>query len=591
MRNTPNLASICLLGLIFLLPACGEKDVAPTKAPDPVVHTPVVPSNELHIETPRPKLRIPQQIELLSESLTNAFGTFGDKVFIRDWAGVGSFLHEDFEGHDAFDLPALATAPLALGAQVRTRDLSVAPLVGREVFLESFERRIAAWRRLEESVWKVRGAEFEHSKKPTWGRVEWASHMVGSTVGGDRELIELAGVARMERKQGSGWVIAQLEVHEAVDTSGGDLLFEDVTRAAGVHFKGLRYGKPGNDSDGWNGLASADVNGDGLWDVFVPSSTRSFLYLGQQGGGFREAAKEAGLQAIMGGTGVLFFDFENDGDQDLLVGHVGWGERSLDSAGGQSLRAYRNDGTGKFQEATEHMGLDDIRCAAFGLTALDADGDGFVDVYVSAYGRMGFTRNDSWNEATNGEADLLLRNASGAEFLDVTKESGLEERGWTYGAVAADFDSDGDQDLYAVTTFGSNHLWINRGDGVFDDKAQEQGVDLRGNSMGVSVGDPNEDGMLDLFLTCPSSNTGRRILKRFDEEERTLVWSDLARMAGGNLLLQGDGKGAFEAIEGAGGAGGAGWAWGQVMADFDLDGHQDIYCVNGFVTGDIPRDT
>ncbi len=579
------------LGLFGVISGCRDSEPVVMDVPAPVEQPPVDVSNELHIEAPLPKLRIPQQIELLSESVTNAFNAFGDKVFIRDWAGLEGFLHADFQGHDVFDLPDLSEEPLALGARIHTGDVSGARLVGRTAFLQSFELRIGAWRRLEESVWKVRGAEFEHARQPSWGRVEWASHMVGLTADGGRELLEFAGLARVERGETGGWVITQLDVHEAVGTRGGRLLFEDVTRAAGVHFKGLRYGKPGNDSDGWNGLASADVNGDGIWDVFVPSSTRSFLYLGQEGGGFREVAAESGLGSIHAGTGALFFDFENDGDQDLLVAHVGWETGGVSEVGGQSLRAYRNAGDGLFQEATEALGLDEIRCAAFGLTALDADGDGFVDVYVSAYGRMGHRRNDSWNEATNGEADILLRNDAGSAFVDVTEKSGIDDRGWTYGAVAADFDSDGDQDIYAVTTFGSNHLWINRGDGVFDDRAKDQGVALRGNSMGVSVGDPNEDGHLDLFLTCPSSNTGRRILKRFDEDERTPLWDDLVRMAGGNLLLQGDGKGSFDVIEGAGGAGGAGWAWGQALGDFDLDGHQDLYCVNGFVTGDIPRDT
>lgn len=591
MSKTKKWVHLAALGLVWAMPSCAEKEAPETASPQAAVLPAGPPSNELHIAAPKPKLRVPQQIELLSENLTNVFNTFGDKVFIRDWAGLQNFLHDDFRGHDPFDLPELSSAPLALGAQSHTGDVTQAPLVDRAAFMASFETRIGSWRRLEESVWKVRGAEFERGQNPQWGRVEWAAHMVGLSDSEGRELLELAGVARVDRKQGTGWVITQMEIHEVVSSRGGRLLFEDVTRAAGVHFEGLRYGKPGNDSDGWNGIASADVNGDGLWDVFVPSSTRSFLYLGQQGGGFQEASKEAGLDGIMGGTGVVFFDFENDGDQDLLVGHVGWENRGLGNGGGQSLRAYRNDGEGRFMEATMLMGLDKIRCAAFGLTALDANGDGFVDVFVSAYGRMGQTRNDSWNEATNGEPDRLLRNVSGNTFQDVTKQSGLQDRGWTYAATAADFDGDGDQDLYAVTTFGSNHLWINRGDGVFDDRAEAYGVSLRGNSMGVSVGDLNEDGALDLFLTCPSSNTGRRILKRFDADERTVAWGDLARMAGGNMMLLGDGTGAFEVVEGAGGAGGAGWAWGQALADFDLDGHQDIYCVNGFVTGDIPRDT
>ncbi|MDF1838376.1 MAG: VCBS repeat-containing protein [Planctomycetota bacterium] len=591
MQSTLKWAHLAVLGLVWAMPSCADKDAPAAEPEQAAVQPEAHPSNELHIEVPRPKLRVPQKIELLSESLTNAFNTFGDKVFIRDWAGLRSFFHGDFQGHDPFELPELSRSPLALGAQTHVGDVSKAPLVDRDTFMESFEARIGSWRRLEESVWKVRGAEFERAEQPMWGRVEWAAQMVGLRDEGGRELLELAGIARVDRKAGKGWEISQLEVHEVVSSRGGKLLFQDVTRAAGVHFEGLRYGTPGNDSDGWSGIASADVNGDGLWDVFVPSSTRSFLYLGRKGGGFEEASEEAGLQGIQGGTAVLFFDFENDGDQDLLVGHVGWKDRTQSLGGGQSIRAFRNEGEGKFRETTKIMGLDKIRCAAFGLTALDADGDGFVDVYVSAYGRMGQRRNDSWNEATNGEPDLLLRNVSGNSFQDVTKQSGLDDRGWTYSAVAADFDSDGDPDIYAVTTFGSNHLWINRGDGVFEDQAKAQGVDLRGNSMGVSVGDPNGDGALDLFLTCPSSNTGRRILKRFDSDERTVVWGDLSRMAGGNLLLEGDGKGAFQVVEGAGGAGGAGWAWGQALADFDLDGNQDIYCVNGFVTGDIPRDT
>ena len=395
----------------------------------------------------------------------------------------------------------------------------------------------------------------------------------------------------MERGPGNkGWKIGALEVTEVTTTGGGIELFDDVTRASGVHHEGVRYGTPENSADGWNGIASADVNGDGYWDVFVPSPDRSFLYLGKAEGGFEEGALEAGLLDSHDGMGVLFFDFENDGDQDLLVGHVGW-RGALPEDKSQSIRAYLNDGSGKFTEATKALGLDKILSAVAGLTALDVDGDGFLDVYVSCYGRMGHRSNNTWKEATNGYPDILLKNKGGQGFEDVGKEAGIEETGWTYGAVAADFDEDGDTDIYALTTFGSNHLWDNQGDGTFVNVAKDRGVALRGNSMGVSVGDPNEDGHLDLFLTNPSSNTGRRILERFETDKRKGTWDTLARMAAGNVLLTGNGQGEFEVVEGAGGASSAGWAWGQVLADLDLDGHQDSFCVNGFVTGDIPRDT
>jgi len=569
-----------------LLVGCGRKAAPKPEAttPNPAVAT------VLHVVSPAPLLRLPDQIELLSESLTNAFNLFADKVFIRDWDGFAEFLREDFQGHDPFHLPVAKAQPLALGAEICERDVKQAPVLGKGAFLASFEERIGAWRRLEESIWKVRNAEYERAERPSWGRVEWAAHMVGVTVDQGRELIELEGFARVDRVEGKGWQVTQLELTSATTTTGGRELFHDVTRSAGVHHEGIRYGRPGNDSDGWNGIACHDVNGDGLWDVFVPSPERSFLYLGQPSGAFREAAEEAGLMECHGGTGVLFFDFENDGDMDLFVGQVGWRD-IYQKGGGQSLQAYKNDGKGHFTEVTELMGLDKIRCAAFGLTAFDADGDGYLDVYVCAYGRMGYIRNDSWSEATNGEPDLLLRNIGGTRFEDQTKAAGIEERGWSYTSVAADFDEDGDQDLYVVTTFGSNHLWQNQGDGTFVNVAEAKGVALRGNSMGVSAGDPNEDGHLDLFLTNPSSNTGRRVLRRFEEDAHTETMDSLARMAGGNLLLEGDGRGGFRLKEKAGGAGGAGWAWGQVLADLDLDGHQDVFCVNGFVTGDIPRDT
>ncbi|MEZ6003211.1 MAG: VCBS repeat-containing protein [Planctomycetota bacterium] len=582
------IVSTLILGawLLSSLPSCGRKETSQPTTPSAQIAKEEPP---FEIAAPFPALRIPQEIELLSESLTNAFQVFANKVFIRDWSGVAEFLHPEFRGQDPFGAPRGESAPLALGAVERHFEAAEAPVVDKAGFLASFEGHIGGWRRLEESLWKVRAAEFERADRPTWGRVQFAAHMVGITTDTGRELIELQGLARVQRV-GKGWQVSGLQLTGVATISGGRELFTDVTRAAGVHHEGVRYGRPGNDSDGWNGIACHDVNGDGIWDVFVPSPDRSFLYLGQPGGGFTEAAAEAGLATSYGGTTPLFFDFENDGDPDLLVGHVGWRD-IRNKGGGQSLRAYRNDGSGHFEEVTEQLGLEDVRVAAFGLTALDGDGDGFLDVYVSAYGRMGYLRNDSWIEASNGESDLYLRNIAGARFQDQSKAAGISDRGWSYGGVSGDFDEDGDPDVYVVTTFGSNLLWINRGDGTFENLATDRGVSLRGNSMGVSVGDPNRDGHLDLFLTNPSSNTGRRVLARFEEDKREGAYESLARMAGGNLLLEGNGKGGFRVVEKAGGAGSAGWAWGQAVVDLDLDGNQDVYCVNGFVTGDIPRDT
>ncbi|MGK0220349.1 MAG: hypothetical protein ACI9HE_003860 [Planctomycetota bacterium] len=258
---------------------------------------------------------------------------------------------------------------------------------------------------------------------------------------------------------------------------------------------------------------------------------------------------------------------------------------------GRSLQIYSNEGNGHFVDSSESLGLAQRRDVGFSLSALDYDGDGWLDLYLCCYGRMEEYPNDSWIEATNGEQDVLLRNLGGAGFADVTEAAGLLDKRWSYTAAVADFDADGDPDIYVGNNFGSNRFWRNEGDGTFVDVAKDLGLDARGNTMGATWGDLNGDGRLDLFLSNPSSTTGRRILARFEEREKRAGYKNLARLAGGNLLFLGEADGGFREAPEAGGADGAGWAWGTALADLNLDGHLDVVCANGFVTGDLPQDT
>ncbi|MEZ6019187.1 MAG: VCBS repeat-containing protein [Planctomycetota bacterium] len=242
------------------------------------------------------------------ESLTNASRFSRTRCSSAIGAAV-EFLHPEFRGQDPFGAPRGESArrwPRRGGAPLRSGPKHRWWIRPVSRFAQG---HIGGWRRLEESLWKVRAAEFERADRPTWGRVQFAAHMVGITTDTGRELIELQGLARVQRV-GKGWQVSGLQLTGVATISGGRELFTDVTRAAGVHHEGVRYGRPGNDSDGWNGIACHDVNGDGIWDVFVPSPDRSFLYLGQPGGGFTEAAAEAGLATSYGGTTPLFFDFE-----------------------------------------------------------------------------------------------------------------------------------------------------------------------------------------------------------------------------------------------------------------------------------------
>jgi hypothetical protein len=273
------------------------------------------------------------------------------------------------------------------------------------------------------------------------------------------------------------------------------------------------------------------------------------------------------------------------------VAKVGW-ELPDRSLGGQTFHLYRNDGKGVFADATAEVGLDLPR-VGYSLTVLDYDADGWLDLYVCGYGRMDVARNNSWVEASNGAPDLLLRNDRGHRFVDVSNEAGITATRWSYTAAAADYDRDGDADVYVGTNFGSNLLYRNDGKGAFTDVAPTLGVTEQGNTMGVAWGDVTNDGVLDLFLTNPRSSIGNRILQRLDgvSSSGSSHLQDLLRMTSGNSLFRGTDSGALERVADAGGAREAGWAWGSVLTDFDLDGALDVFCVNGFVTGDLPQDT
>lgn len=246
---------------------------------------------------------------------------------------------------------------------------------------------------------------------------------------------------------------------------------------------------------------------------------------------FREIAAEAGIAFVhnsgaqgdkllpetMGG-GVAFFDFDGDGDQDLLfVNGTGWTETALAT----TAALYENDGAGRFAEATEGSGLD-APFYGMGAAIADYDGDGWPDVYFTAVGR-----------------NRLFRNAGKGRFVDVTDLAGVggSEANWSTCAVWFDVENDGDLDLFVGNyvkwsreidfQLGSTlvgvgraygqpmnfeglfpRLFLNQGDGSFEDASEFSGVRVANRSTGVpeskSLGaaavDLNRDGWMDLVV-------------------------------------------------------------------------------------------
>jgi hypothetical protein len=214
-----------------------------------------------------------------------------------------------------------------------------------------------------------------------------------------------------------------------------------------------------------------------------------------------------------------------------------------------------------------------------GAAFFDYDGDGLVDLYVV----NGVTLDEA-SSGGGGEPDRLYRNLGAGQFLDVTAEAGVGDRGWGGGAAAADYDNDGDVDLL-VTNYGPNVLYRNNGDGTFEDVSDEAGVGDPRWSTSAAFGDVDSDGFLDLYV-CNYIAFEEKLLLELDPQY--CIWRGVRVMCGPNglpgevdALYRNRGDGTFEDVTREAGVYDAdGKGLGVTFVDFDGDFDRDIYVVN-----------
>ncbi|NNE44501.1 MAG: CRTAC1 family protein, partial [Gemmatimonadetes bacterium] len=326
------------------------------------------------------------------------------------------------------------------------------------------------------------------------------------------------------------------------------------------------------------GVAVEDYDGDGLPDIYLVNGGRDRLFRNLGGFRFEDVTDRAGLDDDDEGRGAYFVDYDNDGDQDLFVTQVYAPNRLL-----------RNTGDGKFEDVTRAAGFP-IRTdlLSHSATWLDYDNDGHLDVYIGNFG--------DWladdlplvqANSRNAQANQLFRNRGDGTFEDVTDRTGATgDRGWTHAVSHFDADGDGWQDLYLANDFGADVILLNRGGKTFEDGTPD---DLEKHFLhGMSVGftDVNADGIEDVYVSNiamfqfvtkyvrPDSTTTLQMSRRTVQN---------TRMAEHNVfLVSGDGSFAdqhhsfFNRSRQ-----GAGWAWDADFFDFDNDGEEDLYIVNG----------
>jgi len=336
---------------------------------------------------------------------------------------------------------------------------------------------------------------------------------------------------------------------------------------------------------GHHGLAVADVNGDGLDDLYLcqPGGLPDQLWMRRPDGTAIEVAATLGLDMLDTSSSALFVDLDNDGDQDLV--------RTTSSA----LIVHANKGGGQFPEVFVRN-ID----GATSLAAADVDLDGLVDLFLCTYGSpyTGGGLPLPFQDARNGTQNLLLANRSAKPdelvFEDITVAAGMggSDQRFSFAASFEDYDDDGDQDLYVANDFGRNHLW--RNDRTTDtpfrfvDVAVALHVEDVASGMGVTWADFDLDGKSDVYVSNMFSSAGNRIGfdRRFHADAGADELGLYRRHASGNsLFLARDG-----AFEYTGEASLGLWAWGGLAFELDGDGRPDLYVPNGFVTGTNPDD-
>ncbi len=353
-------------------------------------------------------------------------------------------------------------------------------------------------------------------------------------------------------------------VHRIVDDSGR-------------YYKLVHY-------DHGNGIAAADVDRDGLTDIyFVNQRGGSQLWKNIGGGRFRNMTREAGVAlADRVGAAASFADIDNDGDQDLFVTTVRQGNA-----------LFENDGRGRFTDISKTAGVDHVGHSS-GAVFFDYDKDGLLDLYLCNVGRytVDAKRGGAYvglPDAFSGhlhpdrsETAILYRNLGGHRFANVTGDVGLGDAGWSGDASVADLNDDGFLDLYTLNMQGANHFFENENGKRFVDKTAQYFPRTSWGAMGVKFFDYDNDGRPDLFVTDMHSDMSEVIGPEREKLKSRMQWSndflrgDASNFVFGNSLFHNRGSGKLEEVSDQLGVENY-WPWGPSIADVNADGWQDAF--------------
>ncbi|MCJ8164041.1 VCBS repeat-containing protein [Pontibacter sp. E15-1] len=337
------------------------------------------------------------------------------------------------------------------------------------------------------------------------------------------------------------------------------------------------------------GVAIGDVNNDGLPDIFFTGNmVPSKLYLNKGGLEFEDVTQQAGVQTEYWATGVSFVDINNDGLLDIYVCMSGYKDPAR-----RKNRLYINQGLDgkqvpRYEEAAERYGLADTGYTTQ-ATFFDYDLDGDLDVYLATVNRADVNPNVIAAKAGKGisnSTDRLYRNNGDNTFTNVAAAAGITKEGYGLGVGIGDFNQDGWPDIYVTNDFiYDDLLYINNQDGTFTESIRAYLKHTSHFSMGTDVADFNNDGLPDIITVDMMPDDSRRQklmngVKNFDEFQLALQKGYMPQYVRNNLQLN-NGNGTFSEISQLAGIHYTDWSWAPLFADFDNDGNRDLLITNG----------
>ena len=378
-------------------------------------------------------------------------------------------------------------------------------------------------------------------------------------------------------------------------TTFHDFQFTDRLAASGITFKHRIVDDAGKTYkaahyDHGNGIAMADVDGDGLLDIyFVSQVGGNQLWKNLGGGKFQDITASAGVAvADKVSVSASFADIDNDGDPDLYVTTV---------RGGNMM--FENDGHGHFKDITASAGLTYVAHSSSAVF-FDYDHDGKLDLFLVNVGRYttnkiageGYKYYVAFDDAFSGhlkperaETKILYHNVGKNHFVDVTKQMGLVDLSWSGDATVVDANDDGWPDLYLLNMLGDDQYYENEGGKKFVKKSRTLFPKTSWGAMGVNVFDFNNDGKLDIFITDMHSDMSETIPPEKEHQKSDMKWPVAFRGTGatsiwGNSFFMKEGPNKYKEVSDAIGAENY-CPWGPSVGDLNADGFDDAFIASG----------